>query len=101
MSQTSDLDPAVLAQLREKARAFGKDAGCDPSRLMRMTLTDLTRLAADAYRLGLAHGRAEQLKVVELAMNALESDATVSQRREAWNMLRDAFFPLRAGRDDA
>jgi hypothetical protein len=33
------------------------------------------------------------LDIVSRALAALESDATVEQRRDAWNELRDAFFP--------
>lgn len=32
--------------------------------------------------------------VVAIAMSALESDATKAQRAEAWDLLRDAFFPV-------
>jgi hypothetical protein len=34
------------------------------------------------------------LTAVGMAMDALESDASVEQRRAAWDLLRDAFYPL-------
>jgi hypothetical protein len=35
-----------------------------------------------------------ELAVVRRVMDALESDATKEQRREAWNALRDRFWPV-------
>ena len=37
---------------------------------------------------------APALEVIGRAMDALESDATVEQRRAAWDELRDTFFPV-------
>lgn len=37
------------------------------------------------------------LSVVSQAMDALESDAELDQRKTAWNALRDAFYPVKSG----